>query len=102
MTQEMQVSAIIVNEDGTVTQEYALMDAPPPVDMDELLAREWAHVRQERNRRLAETDWVVVAATERNGVIPENWSIYRQALRDITKQPDPLGIVWPTPPNAAN
>jgi len=24
--------------------------------------------------------------------------VYRQALRDITTQPDPANIVWPTPP----
>jgi hypothetical protein len=28
----------------------------------------------------------------------EVWAAYRQALRDVTLQPDPFNIVWPTPP----
>ena len=30
--------------------------------------------------------------------VPQPWLDYRQALRDITKQPDPMNIDWPTPP----
>jgi len=26
------------------------------------------------------------------------WETYRQELRDITDQPDPFNINWPTPP----
>ena len=27
------------------------------------------------------------------------WRTYRQQLRDVTSQPDPFNIVWPTPPS---
>lgn len=57
---------------------------------------EWPIVRAERNQLLQQSDWTqlpdVPLATK------EAWAVYRQALRDITNQPDPFNIVWPTPP----
>lgn len=57
---------------------------------------EWPLVRAERDRRLLACDWTqlpdVPLATK------EAWATYRQALRDITNQPDPFNIVWPQPP----
>lgn len=57
---------------------------------------EWFLVRDERKRRLAASDWTqlpdVPLATK------EAWAVYRQALRDITTQPDPFNITWPIPP----
>lgn len=56
-------------------------------------------VRVERNRLLADTDWVVNRATELNQVIPEVYIAYRQALRDITKQDGfPINVVFPDLP----
>ena len=43
----------------------------------------WAALRAERDRRLAETDWVVARAYERGEPVPEAWAAYRQALRDL-------------------
>lgn len=58
----------------------------------------WLQVRYERDQRLAATDWRVVKAQEQ-GATPESvWVEYRQALRDITLQPDPANITWPPPP----
>lgn len=57
---------------------------------------EWPLVRAQRNALLKQSDWTqlpdVPLATK------EAWATYRQALRDITNQPDPLNIVWPVPP----
>ena len=57
---------------------------------------EWPLVRIRRNELLQQSDWTqlpdVPLATK------EAWAEYRQALRDITDQPDPFNIVWPTPP----
>lgn len=57
---------------------------------------EWKLIRAERDRRLLACDWTqlpdVPLATK------EAWASYRQALRDITGQPDPFNIVWPAAP----
>jgi hypothetical protein len=55
-------------------------------------------VRVDRDRRLAASDWIVTRATERGEPVPAEWVAYRQALRDITGQADPLAIIWPTAP----
>lgn len=52
-------------------------------------------LREERNRRIAETDWW---ATVDQSVVPERMA-YRQALRDITNTYTSLDdVVWPTKP----
>ena len=57
---------------------------------------EWPLVRAKRDRLLLECDWTqlpdVPLATK------EVWATYRQALRDVTLQPDPFNIVWPVAP----
>ena len=66
-------------------------------------------LRVERNRRLAECDWVVTKYAEYGYNIPKEWRTYRQALRDlpsITYEPKLDGrgqlimdsVAWPTPP----
>lgn len=56
--------------------------------------------KQERDKLLTSTDWVVIKALEQGTPVSESWSTYRQQLRDITLQPGyPLTITWPTPPN---
>lgn len=58
----------------------------------------WREVRRQRSQMLAACDWVVARAAERGELVPEPWCGYRQALRDVTLQPDPMAIAWPTPP----
>ena len=57
----------------------------------------WPVIRTRRDALLAPTDWTqlpdVPLATK------AAWADYRQALRDITQQPDPHNIIWPTPPH---
>ena len=62
------------------------------------LEQRWEEVRTERNKLLAECDWVVTKYTELGEPIPEEWAAYRQALRDITGQEDPDEIEWPSKP----
>ena len=64
-----------------------------------------AAIRSERDRKLTETDWRVIVEVEKAAIdglgiqYPTVWSDYRQALRDITKQPGfPLTVDWPVPP----
>jgi hypothetical protein len=62
----------------------------------------WAEVRRRRQELLLASDWVEFrTAAKRLSVKQlEAWDAYRQALRDITQQPDPLAITWPRPPAA--
>ena len=61
---------------------------------DELLRQ----IRRQRNHLLAATDWTDTASapTRLGATLYGEWQAYRQALRDITLQEDP--ITWPTPP----
>ena len=56
-------------------------------------------VRADRDRRLAECDWVTIRAMDTGTAMSAEWSAYRQALRDITAQDGfPWNVVWPTKP----
>jgi len=66
-------------------------------------------LREERDKRLTACDWVVAKHTEHGKMVPEDWKIYRQALRDlpsISYRPElnEFGdlkmdsVAWPTPP----
>lgn len=55
-------------------------------------AQEWESVRDKRTYLLALCDWTQLPDAP---VDVAAWATYRQALRDITNQPDPFNIVWP-------
>lgn len=56
-------------------------------------------MRAERDRLLAETDWVVAKAYELQQSVPDAWADYRQKLRDVpTQQGFPHDVTWPTVP----
>jgi len=58
------------------------------------------NLRKERNRLLAETDWVITMHKELGTNIPAAWKTYRQALRDLpANTEDPANPVWPTKPS---
>ncbi len=56
----------------------------------------WPVIRARRDVLIAKTDWTQLPDVP----LPtkEAWAAYRQQLRDITLQPDPHNISWPTPP----
>ena len=67
-------------------------------------------LRMQRDRLLAESDWVVTMHKELGTNIPSAWKTYRQALRDMTKtystvpltskgHMDDEKITWPTKPS---
>lgn len=58
----------------------------------------WTQVRVERDARLRASDWTQLSDIPLTATQITQWRTYRQALRDVTTQPDPLNIVWPTPP----
>jgi hypothetical protein len=56
-------------------------------------------MRAERDRLLAESDWVVAKAYEQQTPVPDAWVDYRQKLRDVpTQQGFPYDIIWPEQP----
>lgn len=53
-------------------------------------------VRNERNKKLSESDWTQVADSP---VDKAAWATYRQALRDVPSQSGfPWDVAWPTQP----
>ena len=88
--------APVRNEYGIWRQTYAVLPMDD-AEKSEVNTQQAALIRAERNRRIADTDWVVIKAFEAGQ--PQEFSIaaYRQALRDVPSQPGfPWDIIWPT------
>ena len=58
------------------------------------MQQQWKSVRNDRNRRLAETDYLALS----DQTLSNDMKTYRQALRDVPSQSDPDNITWPTKP----
>lgn len=65
-------------------------------DVDAALAL----VRAERDALIAATDWRATRSIVEKRRLHPAWVEYRNALRDITLQPNPTNIVWPAVPTA--
>ena len=63
-------------------------------------------LRIERNRRLAETDWITLKAYSQKQDVSEDWANYMQALRDLPATQEPkldgqgnlTNVTWPEVP----
>ena len=56
-------------------------------------------LRQERNRRLAEVDWIFSSDYQIEDTLYKEWLAYRKALRDLPlKTEDPANPTWPEKP----
>ena len=56
-------------------------------------------LREERDRRLAEVDWVTLKAYSQGVAVPTDYATYQQALRDITDNATSLDdVTWPIKP----
>ena len=65
----------------------------------ELDATEAKAARAERDKLLAECDWVVIRAKELGQDVPIDWYTYRGDLRQVPEQDGfPHTITWPTKP----
>ena len=59
----------------------------------------WKNLRQERNRRLAEVDWMFSGDYKIDPEIYQEWLVYRKALRDLpSTTEDPANPTWPEKP----
>ena len=62
-------------------------------------AQPWKELREERNKRLTECDWVAMKAFTTDTPVPDEWKAYMQALRDLpANTTDPENPVWPVAP----
>lgn len=81
----------VQNSDGKWVKPYKL----EPLSYEQAAL----NVRNHRNTKLMETDWVVIKAYENNLEITSSWAVYRQSLRDITEQSGfPFEVIWPVKP----
>lgn len=58
----------------------------------------WNSIRQHRAQLLAETDYTQLPDTPISAASRLAFAEYRQALRNVTAQPNPYDIIWPTLP----
>jgi hypothetical protein len=71
--------------EAEIQAEIARLEAEQP----------WKELRQERNRLIAETDYLALS----DSTLTAEMSAYRQALRDLpANTTDPANPVWPTKP----
>ena len=92
----------VVQSDGTVVNEIRPRATPLELpDHHVILDAAWDGVRRKRDQLLTQTDWVVTKAMETGQPVPQEWRDYRQALREITAQPNPFFVEWPVKPSAS-
>ena len=64
------------------------------------LSGQWKRIRTERDRLIAETDWMMLSDT---GTVSTAWKNYRKALREIPSSQDSVtrfkDITWPSKPS---
>ena len=90
-------------QDVDATKTYSLVDGEititgdaPILSPEQLKEVQWETVREKRNKLLTESDWTQLPDIPQ--ATKDLWEPYRQELRDVTNQPDPYNITWPTPP----
>ena len=93
---------VTFNESGHIHERHYHLkwDGSKIVKDDDALtayqtAEKWKNVRSDRNRRLAETDYLALS----DQTLSTEMSTFRQALRDVPSQSDPDNITWPTKPS---
>jgi hypothetical protein len=88
-------SPVFSTEDQRWTQVWTVRDMTP----EEVSCREEGQassVRGQRDSLLVQSDWTQVADSP---VDKAAWTTYRQALRDISTQPEfPWAVAWPQRP----
>ena len=94
-----------IDENGIVSGTKAAL-----TEADIIAANDaWAMklLREERDKRLSECDWVVARASELDISVDSAWATYRQALRDLPSNSSPEfnelfeldNVTWPTKPS---
>lgn len=82
--------------------EYQTIRKKSEQDIQNDIDTQWGNVRARRNIELMESDWTQVLDSPFTEIEKGLWRLYRQSLRDITLQPDPFNIIWPTKPETVD
>jgi hypothetical protein len=83
-----------MEESERPTEEFLELKRQELID-----AQPWKELREERNKRLSQCDWVTLKAYSTGVPVPEEWKTYMQALRDLpATTEDPSNPVWPQEP----
>ena len=83
-----------MEESERPTEEFLELKRQELID-----AQPWKELREERDKRLSQCDWVATRAFTTNTPVPEEWKTYMQALRDLpANTEDPSSPVWPQEP----
>jgi len=89
---------IVVLENGTIEeQSWTSAELAEQAEWEKQLPTiQLADLRFQRNRLLAETDWMAGSDV----TMSDAWKTYRQELRDLpAKTSDPANPTWPTKPS---
>jgi alpha-D-ribose 1-methylphosphonate 5-triphosphate diphosphatase PhnM len=80
-------------------QEETARDAEEKAWADKAAERAWANLRQERDAKLAGTDWMASSDV----TLSDEWKAYRKSLRDFPATLDDAKVVkeytWPSEPS---
>jgi len=98
---QKQVTTYELRNDGIVYQVHALVNREGE-DLNQAIRNKWNHIRLLRIGILEQTDWTQLADAPITNEKRAEWATYRQSLRDITTQPNPFAITWPSDPNGIN
>lgn len=86
---------------GPVFEAYTDADGVEHSPEDQMAAykarlddEQWGRIREERNRKLADSDWTQLPDCPLTNLEQTDWATRRQWWRDVTTQADPWNIQW--------
>jgi hypothetical protein len=95
-TQVLEESTPVFNTESQRWEQVWVVREMTQEEMQNLVEEKSNIIRQDRNQKLASSDWTQVADAP---VDKATWATYRQALRDITSQSGfPLNVTYPDVP----
>ena len=95
-------SSYVILSRNQETNEIEFSEDAEAIERDRLNAIQsrWNNLRNDRNIRISNTDWVMLSDISMTTEKKEEWITYRLALRDLpANTTDPENVTWPTPPS---
>lgn len=84
VTDDVTIKNIKVGPGGTITTDSSYL---------------YGEIREQRNKLLIGCDWTQSRDSPLTIEKQDEWTVYRQALRDLPNTvTDPTNVTWPTPP----